>query len=414
MGMSLLDAVKAQKEDPGLGVGRGIVSQMTPEEKKASGVLAKNVGKDMISALRTFSGDGQVGRALKRSAPAVSGSALVTLPSFNDLSGDAVDSELLLAALFDPNFQKSLYGFQLLLSSSTLEEQQKLVKQFAGINWQLFNSEDRNWLAKTLNLIGAGRERSRVWDLNLSDVIPLMKVPCVLDMINVSVGYARIMDAAMSAYQEHKDFLMQMGDDNQQLLKEIDSLLEKIKTAEAGRLARFDEVVSSTEQLKKLMETANLVADLTNRSVEAEAQTKAGKRLAEALEQHSKDTLESQEAYLEQFMRLNQILVSNQVREGRLQSAMAALNLYVKSYQSFVLILTSLQVFLLTASAALKKYLADSLEGSSRVLAEEIYRQNVLPLKTSVQKYSQGFSRIPSGQSARARSNAETAQVVDI
>lgn len=399
---SLAEVIKDQKNDPGLENGRAIVAQMPADEKKNAYGVSALVGSDIVAALRNFSKDGPVGRALARSAPAVAGNSLVTLPSMGNLHKEP-DTELLLAALFDPNFQKALYQFQLILSRSNLEEQQGLVRRFASINWSKFNAEDQNWLQKALNLISASQERKRAWDLNLRDVIPLMKIPSVLDMVTVSASYARMMDAAMSAYLEHKEFLLQMGNDNDELLREIDALLDRIKNAEAGRLARLEDVVSSTESLRKLMETANLIADLTNRSVEAEAQKKAGEQLATALKRHSQDTLEAQEAYLEQFMRLNQILVSNQVREGRLQSAMAALNLYVKSYQAFVLILTSLQVYLLTASAALKKYMADSLEGANRQLVTQIYSANIEPLKASISKYSQGFSRIPSGQSVRSR-----------
>lgn len=409
----LIKSILEQKEDQGLANGRVIVEKLDEHGKKEAIVLAASAGKDFINAMQTFSASGQVGRALARSAAPVTGNHLLDLPKFESLHGD-VDPEQLLAALFDPRFSKALYQFQLVLAKSTLEQQQILVRNYAAIDWAKFNFEDQGWWSKTLGLIGAGMERNRVHELSLQDVIPLMKVPCVLDMVTISSGYAMIMDAALKSYYEDREFLHQLGLDNEEVLDEIDALLERIENAEAGRLARFQDVVDSTKQLHELLKIANLVADLTNRSTEAQTQKAAGRKLATALSAHSTDTLEAQEAYLQHFMRLNQILISNQVREGHLSSAMASLNLYVKSYQAFVLMLTSLQVYLLTASSALKKYLGDQLDGASAAVAEQIYATNVAPLKASLGTYAGSFARIKPGQSRREALLAQASKVVDL
>lgn len=386
-----IDGIVAQRDDPGLEVGRSIISQMDLTDKEVAFALSESVGQDLVRALRMFSSDGRVGSTLSRIAPRLVGNNRINIPSLDSLSGDD-NPELLLAALFDPRFQKSLYYFQLLLSKSSLLEQQQLVRKFKNINWAKFSAEDRGWFANTIGLISAGPERSRVMDLRLEDVIPLMMVPKVLDITTISVGYAEIMDAALSSYYDHSNFLKKLGGDNSELLKEIDALLLRITNAEESRLKRFGEVKEATEVLTRLMESATLIAELTNRTTEAKAMKDAGDNLARALKGHSEDTLESQEAYLQQFMLLNQILVSNQVREGHLSSAMASLSLYVKAYQAFVLILTVLQVYLLTASTALKKYLSESLEGQVRNVVDEIYRQSVSPMNRSLNLYAKGFA----------------------
>ncbi len=397
----LLSAISEQKKDPGLKKGALIAAGMDQTAHDAALDLADRVRVDLSRVGQAFSGSGPVGLRLNRDGPTLSGIHDLKIPSLDYLGDFSGDPEKLMMALFDPRFQDAIYHFQLLLARSDLKTQQDLIKKFATIDWSKFNTDDNSWLVKTVNLVKAGKERCLVNDLNLEDVIPLMMVPTVLNIITIASGYAWMMDALLAAYMRDKDFIRALGTDDDELLEQIDVVLEKIKTFEAGKITSNTEVVDALDSLKKLMEMATLVSDLTNRSPEAQAQRNAGVRLAKAKQQLSEYTLEGQEAYLQQFMMLNQILISNQIREGRMGSAMAALGAYAKTSNSFVLLMTALQVYLLTASSVLKTQMGESSSALSRQVLGQLYSDKVNPLRLSVGKFVSDVSRVKTGESRR-------------
>jgi len=79
----------------------------------------------------------------------------------------------------------------------------------------------------------------------------------------------------------------------------------------------------------------------------------------------------------------------------------------LKAYQSFVLILTTLQVFLLAASAEIKGYLEAKMDKNSTVALQLNYDNNVKSMRSSKLQFVSGFARRGLGRAQRLSQSEE-------
>lgn len=355
----LVNGIRAQANDTGLRDGSVLVNDLKGKDKAAMKALAAKVCEDLASTRTAFSAQGPAGYDINRRAPFVVKTLTAKIPELFYKPENDGDFEAVASALVSDDFGIALRNFDELILKSNLVERQKILQKFSSIDWSAFNGDDLAWFAKPISWVKGGSERVKADELQLQKFIPLTKIPLVLANLIQAAAYANVMDGALGVYLQQQALVGDVSEENKRSMKRANEWLEIVRKTEPLRLSSIPEVKAAAEDLKKKMEVSYLIAEMVDRTVGIEAQTKAGQRVVDALDNHARYTFTAQEAVANHYLELDKVLTSNVIVDGHLIKSMSALKLYTFAHESFSFIVINIRLTLLTGSAMMMMLMGD-------------------------------------------------------
>jgi len=380
--------------------GEMVANQLAKGNKRLyleANVVADEVGAQLKEAMLTFSDAGSVGGALNEVAPGIlldAGAILPVLPLLTP-SQTVESRRQILFVLLDPAFERVLDSFQNRLVNASIDDQVDLLGKFASIDWQSLSgsaySENAGLFEKVQGLLYQHNQMSEIKQANLSELLVLTRIPQFVQMLTLAGGYGKVMLVAWKIFSQNRSYLDKDNKENQELTAQLDSILTRFTEAEEKRLSSALLVTEYTEKLQQALEIASALADLDNRTLEMLGRIEIDKQLVAAMGENTEETVKAQLAFLEEYVKSIHLLGSNQTRKALVNRAIASLDLYIKCYIVFELVLTMLQVYLLTASTAIQTVLSNRIQMTGKQVGLEFYQTNIAPLKSVVDKYAVSF-----------------------
>ena len=375
--------------------GKDIAGGMNAADQTEVLLVIKEVILNFTEAFQAFNATGPVGSRLTATAPVIVLDPTVALPNLQSLGPAemAASKMQLLYALLDPEFTDSLGLFQTRFATSTLAEQAVILRSFVAIDWEFLVAPDlsTNILERLQRGFYSRRQKGEIKKSELEQISVLVKVPQFVQLLRLAGAYGKMMLAAHASFENERQFLEKGASDNEKIVAELDAILAEFQKTEELRLQTIASIQDTTVKLQKAIELAQVLADLDNRSGEMQIRVGLDKELAGYMRVNSEQTVRSQLAMLGELQRSLHLLASNQSRESRVAKAVVSLNLYVKCYTIFELILTMLQVYLLAASSAVQTVLANRIQAVGAKFGREYYLQNVQPLRDLSRGYIANF-----------------------
>ena len=360
-------------------------------------VVANEVVTQLHDAMATFSDVGSVGGALNEVAPGILMDANAVLPELPMLTpGQTFDSRRqILHVLLDPEFERVLDGFQKRLVNAGIDQQVALLEEFSSIDWQSLSqpafANDANFLQKVQGFLYFNNQMSGVKQADLSELLVLTRIPQFVQMLTLAGGYGKVMLVAWKMFTQNRGYLDKDNKDNEALVAELDSILTRFSEAEEKRLSSALSVTEYTQKLQQALEVASALADQDNRTFEMLLRVDLDKQLVTAMGENTEETVKAQLAFQDEYVKSIHLLASNQTRKALVNRAIASLDLYIKCYIVFELVLTMLQVYLLTASTAIQTVLSNRIQTAGKQVGLEFYKTNIAPLQGVVNKYVVSF-----------------------
>lgn len=384
-----------------LSTGKDVAAQIKrndPNLHDAALGVARTVVSQFSDAIKTFSDKGDVGNAINSTAPGILKNSEMILPPVSPLSmGERASTNMdMFFALLDSSFTASLGDFQHRLVMSKLEEQVELLRSFTTIDWAVVakgaSLEDASGLfAKLQGKIYYSSQMHEVKKADLSQLVVLTRIPQFVQLLTLASGYGKLMLAANTSFNESRGFLKDNDDKNQEIISTLDGIVERFRVAEERRLRSIVEVEENTKLLQDALELAKVLAELDDRSAEMLSRVEIDKKLVAAMEEHTEQTVQAQLAELEELTKSMHLLSTNQLRKASVTSALVSLDLYIKCYVVFEMILTMLQVYLLAASSAVQTLLAQRIQTGATEFGKKFYMDNVKPLEAVITRYKNNF-----------------------
>jgi|GEM_PF-4165842 hypothetical protein len=387
----------AKKKKVPVITGEQVVSTLSANDSTAAYEVMGEVSRGFTAAFSAFSSTGPVGSALTSVAPAIVLDPSMILPPLKQLGPAemAASKRKMLEVLFDPKFTDALGNFQTDFVVSTLEEQVGTLKHFTEIDWDFLTrsgSAPSGMIDKFRHSIYFRQQMTEVRSAELEEIMVLVKIPQFVQLLNLASAYGKMMLAAYSSFEKERVFLNRIDENNVKITAELEKILAKFEEAEDRRLRSLADIETTTAQLQKAIDVTELLAELENRTQEMVNRVQLDKTLVGLMQENSEQTVSAQLALLEEMSRSLHTLASNQSRESRVGKAVRSLNLYVKCYTVFELILTMLQVYLLAASSAVQTVLANKIQTEGSTFGREYYLQNVAPLQQVTDGYVRRFA----------------------
>ena len=317
---------------------------------------------NLESIISTFSNDGPVGLSIDNNAPTVlanENAVLPVLPYLTDVEQGNCRATLLYA-LLDGKFQLALEEFVKRLSVAQLGEQKDLLHKFSQINWEAIargTPEDAGTFEKVMAFFrqaDADKAVRTAEKAELGELLILIHVPQVKRMLILAGGYARMLKDAWDLYERSKKSINKDDAHYKKVVGQMLTLEQIFKESEDQRLVSAQRVEDLSDQLERALETVEAVAGDKNRSDEVKDLATLTSSLVDAMISENLETMGAQEALLGTMQRGVFILTQNKVSDMKIRDAMESLSLFFKAYIALQYLLSLVQIFLITASTAIK------------------------------------------------------------